>query len=231
MSELFREDSYLQTCTTDVISVDPRGVQTTDTVFYATGGGQPGDTGTITSASGTVEVVGTVRDADGIWHQLTEGASPPAVGEQVTLQIDWARRHRIMRFHSALHMLCAIVPAPVTGGSIQIDRARLDFDLPDPIDKVELDAKLQAVIVRNAAMTTHWITDAELDAQPDLVRTLSVQPPRGSGKIRLVEFEGVDLQPCGGTHVANTSEIGPVFIRKIEKKGKQNRRVILALGD
>ncbi|MEM9603537.1 MAG: alanyl-tRNA editing protein [Pseudomonadota bacterium] len=230
MTELFREDSYLQQADTHVTAVDERGVRTVETVFFATGGGQPGDTGTL-SAGGTVySVTGTVRDADGIWHQL-DGDTAPAVGDAAALQIDWARRHRIMRLHSALHMLCAIVPAPVTGGSIQTDRARLDFDLPDPIDKAEVNEKLQAVIGQDAGMSTRWITDAELDAQPELVRTLSVKPPRGSGRIRLVEFAGIDLQPCGGTHVARTGEIGPIRVQKIEKKGRQNRRIILALED
>ncbi len=231
MAELFKEDSYRQHCETTITAVDDRGVQTADTVFYATGGGQPGDTGTLTVSGLECAIIGTVRDGDGIWHQLAEDSSQPVVGDTVTLQIDWARRHRIMRLHSALHMLCATVPAPVTGGSIQSDRARLDFDLPEPIDKDTVNAKLQAVIAQNAPMQTRWITDAELDAQPELVRTLSVQPPRGSGQVRLVEFVGVDLQPCGGTHVASTGEIGPVRVQKIEKKGRQNRRITVVLED
>lgn len=230
MAELFREDAYLQAASSRITAADERGVQTEDTVFFATGGGQPGDTGTLQVGDIRHTVTGTVRDADGIWHQLAEGGEPP-VGAAARLQIDWQRRHRIMRLHSALHMLCAIVPAPVTGGSIRTDQARLDFDLPDPIDKAEVDEQLQAVIARNAAMSTRWITEQELDAQPELVRTLSVKPPRGGGKVRLVEFEGIDLQPCGGTHVANTSEIGPIRVQKIEKKGKQNRRIILLLED
>ena len=231
MTDIFHQDSYCQDCETVITAVDARGVQTTDTVFYAAGGGQPGDTGTLTSAGREWIVTDTVRDTDGIWHQLADDSPQPAVGDTATLQIDWARRHRIMRLHSALHMLCATVPAPVTGGSIQSDRARLDFDLPEPIDKDTVNANLQAVIAQNAPMQTRWITDAELDAQPELVRTLSVQPPRGSGQVRLVEFVGVDLQPCGGTHVANTGEIGPVRVQKIEKKGRQNRRITVVLED
>ncbi len=229
MAELFKEDSYLQHCETVVTAADERGIQTADTVFYAKGGGQPGDTGRLTIGEFAVPVSDTLRDTDGVWLQIDGGNSAVAVGDSVSLQIDWPRRHRIMRLHSALHMLCAIVPAPVTGGSIQSDRARLDFDLPDPIDKDALNAQLHAVIARDASMRTRWISDAELDAQPELVRTLSVQPPRGSGQIRLVEFVGVDLQPCGGTHVASTGEIGAISVAKIEKKGRQNRRITLTL--
>lgn len=152
-------------------------------------------------------------------------------GDSVTLNLDWDRRHRIMRMHSCLHMLCAVVPAQVTGGSIQDGRGRLDFDLPETIDKSEVTANLNKLIDENHAMTLSWITDEELQANPGLVRTMSAPPPIGTGKVRLVNFEGVDLQPCGGTHVASTGEIGPVLVQKIEKKGKLNRRITVVFDD
>jgi len=155
----------------------------------------------------------------------------PAVGETVTLKLDWERRYRLMRMHSCMHMLCAAIPAPVTGGSIQDGRGRLDFDLPDPVDKEEVTDRLNALIAQDSSMQMRWISDEELADKPELVRTMSVKPPTGSGQVRIVEFEGIDLQPCGGTHVASTGEIGRVRVRKIEKKGRQNRRVIVVFDD
>ena len=230
---LFRDDQTLASCRARVTAVDERGVQLDRTVFYALGGGQPGDVGTLRRADGLeLAVVDTRADReDGAHlHVLEEGAARDAlaVGDELEAAIDWPRRHRIMRFHSALHMLCAAVDAPVTSGSIQVDRARLDFDLEHPQDKAAIEAALNELVARDAPMSTRYITDAELDANPRLVRTMSVQPPRNaSGKIRLVEFAGIDLQPCGGTHVASTAEIGPLAVAKIEKKGRQNRRIIL----
>jgi misacylated tRNA(Ala) deacylase len=155
-----------------------------------------------------------------------------SVGDTINLELDWKRRYNMMRFHSCLHMLCSLIDAPVTSGSIQVDRARLDFDLKDPIDKDPITDALNELMERDIPMTSRYITDAELDAQPELVRTMSVQPPRNAeGTIRLVEFAGVDLQPCGGTHVASTAEIGKVIVKKIEKKGKQNRRITLVFDE
>jgi len=162
------------------------------------------------------------------YHVVELGDATINVGDKVQLELDWDRRYQLMRFHSCLHMLCSLIDAPVTSGSIQVDRARLDFDLKDPIDKDPITAALNELVKRDIPMSQRYITDAELDLQPELVRTMSVQPPRNaSGTIRLVEFKGVDLQPCGGTHVASTGEIGQVLIKKVEKKGKQNRRITI----
>jgi len=232
--ELFREDSYLKSCSARVTSIDEHGVELDQTVFYPLGGGQLGDTGALKTESGqSIIVTDTRKDRDTGKHlHIIGDTSALAVGDTVQAELDWQRRHRIMRFHSCLHMLCAIIDAPVTSGSIQVDRARLDFDLQDPIDKEPVTEQLNELVKRNAAMTTRWITDAELDAQPELVRTMSVQPPRNAqGTIRLVEFAGIDLQPCGGTHVASSGEIGLVRVKKIEKKGKQNRRIIVVFDE
>ena len=232
--ELFREDSYIKSCTTIVQSIDDRGVQFEQSIFYPLGGGQPGDTGSLITADGvTLGITDTTRDrATGEQFHAVNELDSLQVGDNVELVLDWQRRHRIMRFHSCLHMLCACIEAPVTSGSIQVDRARLDFDLQEPIDKDPITEKLNALILRNAPMSTSWISNAELAAQPEMVRTLSVQPPRNAeGTIRLVEFKGIDLQPCGGTHVASTGEIGPVRVKKIEKKGKRNRRIIVVFDE
>ena len=171
------------------------------------------------------------REDDQHHHVVEEGATLPAVGETVQLAIDWERRHRLMRMHSCMHMLCSLVDAGVTGGSIAEDRGRLDFDMQDTLDKEHLTVELNRLVAENHPMSLSWITDEEMDRQPDLVRTMSVQPPRGSGKVRLVNFQGVDLQPCGGTHVSASGEIGRVRVQKIEKKGKHNRRVIVVFDD
>ena len=227
---LFRDDAYLKSCRATVVSADESGIQLDRTVFYATGGGQPGDTGCLVRPNGDrlriVECL-TDRDTGAHLHVPEKGAAWPGVGEVVEAVIDWERRYRLMRMHSCMHLLCAVVPAGVTGGSVRDGSARLDFDLPEPPHKLEIEQAVNRLIAENHPMRQRWISDDELDAQPDLVRTMSVQPPRGSGKVRLVEFEGVDLQPCGGTHVASTGEIGPIKIRKIEKKGKRNRRITL----
>ncbi len=169
-------------------------------------------------------------DKSRVIHVPVEGADAPAVGETVTARLDWARRHRLMRVHTALHLLSVVLPFPVTGGAIGEGEGRLDFDIPDArLDKDELTAKLMELVARDAAVTDRWITDEELDANPGLVKTMSVKPPRGSGRVRLVSIEGIDLQPCGGTHVRSTAEIGRVAVTAIENKGKQNRRVRIAL--
>jgi misacylated tRNA(Ala) deacylase len=230
--ELFREDSYLKQCDAQVIAQDGNKVAMDQTVFYSMGGGQPGDKGVLVRHDGErVDVQDTIKDRESeqIWHVIDEGLEFEQ-GERISAVLDWERRYSLMRLHSCMHMLCAVVPAPVTGGSIRDDgTARLDFDLPEPPDKAELNDKLNALTTASHVMRLNWITDKELQAQPDLVRTMSVQPPMGAGTVRLVEFTGIDLQPCGGTHVANSNEIGAVTIQSIKKKGKLNRRITIAL--
>lgn len=230
--ELFRDDGYIKQCDAQVIAQNGNKVALDQTVFYPMGGGQPGDKGVLLRHDGErVDVQDTIKDRDSeqIWHVIDEGLEFEQ-GERISAVLDWERRYSLMRLHSCMHMLCAVVPAPVTGGSIRDDgTARLDFDLPDPPDKAELNDKLNALTTASHVMRLNWITDEELKAQPDLVRTMSVQPPMGAGTVRLVEFADVDLQPCGGTHVANSSEIGAVTIQSIKKKGKLNRRITIAL--
>jgi misacylated tRNA(Ala) deacylase len=230
--ELFREDSYLKQCDAQVIAQDGNKVAMDQTVFYSMGGGQPGDKGVLVRHDGErVDVQDTIKDRESeqIWHVIDEGLEFEQ-GERISAVLDWERRYSLMRLHSCMHMLCAVVPAPVTGGSIRDDgTARLDFDLPEPPDKAELNDKLNALTTASHVTRLNWITDKELQAQPDLVRTMSVQPPMGAGTVRLVEFADVDLQPCGGTHVANSNEIGAVTIQSIKKKGKLNRRITIAL--
>jgi misacylated tRNA(Ala) deacylase len=232
---LFRDDAYARSCTATVLDVTPEGGIVLDrTVFYAQGGGQPGDVGMIMRSSGErIDVTNTVYgpDRSQVVHLVGQGAALQlASGESVELQLDWERRFKRMRVHTALHLLSVVLPYPVTGGAIGDGDGRLDFDIPDAgLDKVELTDKLNALIARDAPVTDRWITDEELDANPNLVKTMSVKPPRGSGRVRLVEIKGIDLQPCGGTHVGRTGEIGEVAITDIEKKGKQNRRVRLSL--
>jgi len=221
--ELFRDDAYLRQCDATVVAIDERGLVTDQTVFYPTGGGQPGDTGHVRYADQTFAVTDCFKDRDSGEHlHILEAPVPGlSVGDRVSVEIDWERRYRLMRMHSCMHMLCAAIPAPVTGGSIQDGRGRLDFDLPDPVDKEQVTAELKRLVEQDRPMQISWITDQELDANPDLVRTMSAPPPRGSGRVRLVNFEGIDLQPCGGTHVASSGEIGAVRVSKTEKKGKQ----------
>ncbi len=231
--ELFREDGYIRECDATVVAVTEQAVVVDQTVFYPTGGGQPGDTGTLINNGNSLSISDCYKDRDSGQHlHVFDSADHGiAVGDKVTLRIDWDRRYRLMRMHSCMHMLCAAIPAPVTGGSIQDGRGRLDFDLPDPVDKEAVSLRLNELIAQDRPMTMRWISDAELDASPELVRTMSVSPPRGSGKVRLVNFDGIDLQPCGGTHVASSGEIGAVRVSKTEKKGKQNRRVIVVFDE
>jgi misacylated tRNA(Ala) deacylase len=207
--ELFREDGYLQKCEATVVSADERGIRLDRTVFYPMGGGQPGDTGLIRRQEGQeIRITDTRKDHETgeIFHLPEEGAPLLEAGEQIELQVDWERRHRLMRMHSCMHLLCAVVPAGVTGGSVRDGSARLDFDLPEPPDKAEIEQQVNRLIAEDHTMHLEWITDEELEQQPELVRTMSVKPPMGAGRVRLVRFEGVDLQPCGGTHVASTGE-------------------------
>ena len=231
--EIFRDDAYAKSCTANVLEVDGPGVILDRTVFYAEGGGQPGDTGTIIAADGSsVQVVGTYQDryGRGILHELAEGENPPGAGTEVTAEIDWDRRYKHMRMHSCLHLLCSLVDGGVTGGAISVEKSRLDFDLKDvTLDKEELTTELNILVEENHALSATWISEEEMEAQQDLVRTMSVKPPTGTGKVRLMHVEGVDLQPCGGTHVKASGEIGEVRVSKIENKGKHNRRVNIVL--
>ena len=235
--ELFRTDSYLKDCTAIVVSAGPEGIVLDRTVFYPMGGGQPGDSGEVRLADGrTLRISDTRKGETGILHipENPEDAAHLTPGDTVTAVLDWERRHRHMRMHTALHLMCASVPGDVTGGQVAADKGRLDFDLPDvSFTKEELADRLNALIAADHPVSARWITDAELAAQPDLVRTLSVKPPMGAGTVRLISVAGdtVDLQPCGGTHVARTGEIGPLTVAKIENKGKQNRRITIAFAE
>jgi misacylated tRNA(Ala) deacylase len=231
---LYRDDPYARDCEATVLAVTPEGGVVLDrTVFYAQGGGQPGDAGTLSRGGGEpVGVSNTIYGPDRttILHLVVDKDWHVAPGETVTAALDWERRYRRMRIHTALHLLSVVLPYPVTGGAIGEGDGRLDFDIPEAgLDKAELTEKLNALVARDAPVSERWITDEELDANPNLVKTMSVKPPRGSGRVRLVEIEGIDLQPCGGTHVRRTGEIGAVAVTDIEKKGKQNRRVRIAL--
>jgi misacylated tRNA(Ala) deacylase len=236
---LFREDAYLRRCTARVVGADARGIRLDRTVFYPTGGGQPGDTGTLRLPSGeAIAIVDTVKgDApDAVIHVAAPGSAPPPPGAEVTAEIDWDRRYRLMRMHTCLHLLCAVVPGAVTGGQVSDGRGRLDFDVPGAsLDKEAIAAGLNALIAAGHDVTPRWIGDDELAARPELVRTMSVKPPVGAGRVRLMEVAGpdgpIDLQPCGGTHIRNTAEIGPVTLGKIENKGRQNRRINIAFAE
>lgn len=232
---VFRDDAYAQEVTARVLAVAPEGVVLDRTNFYARAGGQPGDAGVIRWAGGETAVTEALKGPeDTVLHVPAAGAALPPVGAEVTVVLDWARRHRLMRMHTTLHLLCSLIPgAGVTGGQIGAEKSRLDFDLPEPPTKESLTEGLNALIAADHPVSERWISEEELDASPGLVRTLSVQPPRGNGRIRLVrigpEEAPVDLQPCGGTHVKRTGEIGRVEVTKIENKGKQNRRVTIVL--
>ncbi|MFY4257645.1 alanyl-tRNA editing protein [Achromobacter xylosoxidans] len=228
----FDDAPYERQCDATVIAVGADGVELDQTVCYARSGGQAGDSGTLTLADGRVLALADTVYADErrrIVHVLAEGVAPPPVGERVTVAIDWPRRHRLMRLHTCLHLLGALVPAPVTGCSISPDSARIDFDLPEStLDKADLTERLNALITAATDVTVNAITPEELAAQPDLVRTIGAAPPAGTERIRIIEIAGVDRQPCGGTHVANTGEIGAVTVTRIEKKSRANRRVVVA---
>ena len=232
MAELvFREDPYARSCRARVVAVSAAGIELERTVFYPTGGGQPGDSGTLVRADGSaVRIATTVKGEgkDAIVHVPAPGEPAPQPGEEVEAALDWDRRYRHMRFHTALHLLCAVVPAPVTGGQVAEDKARLDFDIEmERLVKEKIEAELNRLVEEGHPVRPRWISDAQLDARPELVRTLSVQPPRGLGGVRVLEIEGVDLQPCGGTHVANTREVGRLAVVKIRSEGARNRRVVL----
>jgi misacylated tRNA(Ala) deacylase len=233
MTELvFRDDGYRRSCQARVLAVDERGIRLDRTVFYPTGGGQPGDTGRLVPAAGAaIDIVDTIKGEmpDAVIHVPAPGAVLPEPGSQAVAEIDWERRYRLMRMHTCLHLICSLVPGAVTGGQVADGRGRLDFDVPgSSLDKEAIAVRLNALIAAGHPVVPRWISDAELAARPELVRTMSVKPPAGIGRVRLMEIAGVDLQPCGGTHVANTAEIGPIAVTKIENKGRQNRRIIVA---
>jgi misacylated tRNA(Ala) deacylase len=230
--ELFREDAYLQSCSATVTSADQGAVYVDQTVFYPLGGGQPGDTGSISWDGTSAKIVATRYGDEGdIAHILEDGATLPPVGADVELVLDWEPRYRHMRMHTAMHLLGSILKYDVTGGNISSAKSRLDFNMEDTVDKEAVGVALTELVRADHAVSCRWISEDELDANPQLVRTMSVQPPRGKGSIRLLEIQGVDLQPCGGTHVNSTSEVGKVRIGKVEKKGRQNRRVNIHLDD
>ena len=231
---LFRDDSYLKQCDARVTAITEQGGFVLDrTVFYANSGGQPGDSGAIASADGTRIVIETAVYTDAakseIAHVPAPGSPALKVGDGVTALIDWEKRYGRMRIHTALHLLSAALPYAVTGGSVGESEGRLDFDIPDAgLDKDAITAKLADMVASDAAVSSRWISDAELEANPSLVKTMSVKPPMGTGRVRLIDIAGLDLQPCGGTHVRSVGEIGTVRVTQIEKKGKLNRRVRIA---
>jgi misacylated tRNA(Ala) deacylase len=227
---LFRDDAYLRTATATVVGVHERGVELDRTIFYPLGGGQPGDTGFLVRAGGERIAVTDTRKGPTPDSVLHISSGPLGVGEAVSLEIDWARRYALMRLHTALHVMSCVVTAPVTGGNIAPDKGRLDFDIDlSLLDAAKIESATNALIARGLDTETVWITDEELDARPDLVKTMSVQPPRGAGRIRLLRIPGIDLQPCGGTHVRNIGEIGAIRVLKIKNEGKHNKRVEIAL--
>lgn len=227
--ELFRDDPYARSCAAEIAAVVDGGVCLDRTVFYCMGGGQPGDRGWLLLTDGKpLEVIDTVRDGAAIVHRLTDGAEAPPTGTRVVAELDWARRHRLMRMHSAMHLLCAAIARPVTGGQVGEQKSRLDFDLQgEAVDRDEVARMIERWIAEDRPIAHRWIDAAELEARPELVRTMSV--PTGTGRVRLVEIAGVDLQACGGTHVHSTGEIGAVNVGKVENKGRQNRRISIIL--
>ena len=235
MELIFRDDAYQRSCAAKVVSAGESGIRLDRTVFYPMGGGQPGDSGILRLADGSSLRIVDARKGEGpddVLHIPEAGAALPAPGTEVTAEIDWERRHRLMRMHTCMHVLCALIEGDVTGGQVGDGKGRLDFNLPDTqLDKEALTAALNRIIEEDHPVRPRWITDEELAANPQLVRTMSVKPPSGQGQVRLLEIEGVDLQPCGGTHVRRTGEIGPVAIGKIENKGRQNRRVNILLAE
>jgi misacylated tRNA(Ala) deacylase len=230
---LFRNDAYLKTATAQVTAAGDGWIELDRTIFYPLGGGQPGDTGFVNRENGERVAINDTRKGEPpgtVRSFIAQGAVAPQPGEVVTLELDWTRRYALMRLHTALHVMSCIVTAPVTGGNIAPDKARLDFDIDiQLLDAGHIEKETNALIARAVATETVWITDEELDARPELVKTMSVQPPRGVGRVRLLRIPGIDLQPCGGTHVANIAEIGGIRVLRIRNEGKRNKRVEIAL--
>jgi misacylated tRNA(Ala) deacylase len=230
---LFLDQPTLARVDATVVTSSPEGIVLDRTIFYARGGGQPGDIGKLWWEGGEVAITDTVKgDGEAILHLPAQGLPLPTPGTVVSAEIDWERRHRLMRMHTAMHLLCSVIKgAAVTGGSVGADRSRLDFDLPNPPTKEDVEEGLNALIEADHPVRIEWVDETVLDTDPGLVRTMSVKPPRGTGRLRLMRIGDqtlVDLQPCGGTHVSRTGEIGPIQVVKIENKGKQNRRIIIA---
>jgi misacylated tRNA(Ala) deacylase len=234
-SLLFRDDAYLQRSSARVIAVHPGGIELDQTIFYPQGGGQLGDSGALLRANGERIAITDTRkgqSVDSVLHIAAAGATAPQVGEMLALEIDWQRRYALMRLHTALHVMSCVVVAPVTGGNISPDKARLDFDIDiSLLDASRIEHETNALIARGVPTETVWISDAELDARPELIKTMSVQPPRGAGRVRLLRIPDIDLQPCGGTHVRNIGEIGAIRVLRIRSEGKRNKRVEIALAD
>jgi misacylated tRNA(Ala) deacylase len=230
---LFRDDAYLKTASARVLAVHERGIELDRTIFYPLGGGQLGDTGRLLRANGEHIAIADTRKGnamDSVLHIPAPDTAQPEVGETLTLEIDWQRRYSLMRLHTALHVMSCVVIAPVTGGNISPDKARLDFDIDmSLLDAERIEHETNVLIARGIETETVWISDQELDARPELVKTMSVQPPRGAGRVRLLRIPGIDLQPCGGTHVRNIAEIGAIRVLKIRSEGKRNKRVEIAL--
>ncbi|MEZ5741604.1 MAG: alanyl-tRNA editing protein [Burkholderiaceae bacterium] len=237
---LFRTDAYRTECEARITALDEQGIELDCTVFYPLGGGQAGDRGHLLLGDGSRIAIGDTRKArregatpDDAVHVPVDTADLARVraGDRVTAMLDWAYRHRLMRFHTTTHLLCALIPQPVNGCSITADYARIDFDIVEPLDRDALQAGLERLVAAGHPCTLEWITDDELLANPEMVRTMSVKPPLGFGRVRLLRIGDIDLQPCGGTHVANTREIGAVRIAKIEKKSARTRRITLRIDD
>jgi misacylated tRNA(Ala) deacylase len=236
---LFRDNAYLKTCEAKVLGINERGgIITNQTVFYGTSGGQPGDSGRILRRNGSVIRIATTvtgETKDHIIHVPDAGQPVPEIGETVSLELDWQRRLKLMKMHTACHILSVVCPFPITGAAVGEEESRVDFDLPDAgVTRESVTADMMALINTAHPVSIQWITEAELDANPGIVRSKNVRPPRGLGRIRLVligENGSIDSQPCGGTHVGNTAEIGPLHIAKIEKKGRENRRFRIRFGE
>jgi len=230
---LFRDDAYLKSATARVLAVHEQGIELDRTIFYPMGGGQPGDCGVLVRENGERIGIADTRKGEGagsVYHIPAPGVSTLQSGELLSLQIDWERRYALMRLHTALHLLSCVVVAPVSGGNIAPEKARLDFDIDmSLLDAERITRETNALIASGVATETVWITDEELDAQPELVKTMSVQPPRGVGRVRLLKIPGIDLQPCGGTHVRNIAEIGGIRVTRIRNEGKRNKRVEIVL--
>ena len=228
MTLLFQNNPYLQSCTAQVEAVREKEIRLDRTLFYPEGGGQPGDTGSLAFQDSTLPIIDTQKDHNGVFHIPQPDFSLPEIGSQVELRLDWQRRYRHMRMHTALHLLCSLISGSVTGGRINADKSRLDFNVPtESLNKSFLTEKLNNLITADYPVFERWIEEKDLD--PKLIRTISVAPPTGTGWIRLIEIDTIDLQPCGGTHVLSTKEIGEVDVVKIENKGRQNRRVTITL--
>jgi len=233
MIKLFEEDSYLQEFESQIISIDNTNnlIELEKTAFYGKGGGQPGDVGTLTTELETVEVIETIKKEDTLLHQV-KSINNLKIGTLIKGKINWNKRYQLMRMHTALHLLCAVVPLGVTGGQIGNLKSRLDFNADaNSINKEKIQEKLNQILKNDHRIIYEWIESEELEKKPELVRTMSVKPPKTNGKIRLVKIGDIDLQPCGGTHVKKTSEIGSIIIGKIENKGKMNRRINISLSD